>query len=403
MEQWLLPITDHVYGDTQPSLAGILPDPLCWRKFEVGGELYGYPSYVPHVQSQGWYVDTAFMEKYDLTTEDFNRSFWEMDELFAKIYEKNGNQPFLVDDYFGRFSGLIGGNDVQCLIPMGDAFDDSTYQGKCLCIGIDLQAEKPTVVNMLETELYDKVWAAAVRYLEAGYVDQYATDVRYGGNIGSSKPYLDQTGENCYIPHGPKILRVSDYTPLTGISAKSTHTEQALSLLEQIMTDDALRLQLCYGKEGRDYTLEEGNVYTLIKQEDGSYYYMDYLSPQAYFFEYTSENGYDVSSTVYSGIIKQEGMTRLESYRADLAQASVSNCPIIFDYSELDAELTAIGVVLGEYYPLYQEAHYSKYYEEYYPEMLEKLEEAGMSKVIAEMQRQLDAWIAEHPDWNLFS
>ena len=30
-----------------------------------------------------------------------------------------------------------------------------------------------------------------------------------------------------------------------------------------------------------------------------------------------------------------------------------------------------------------------------------KLEEAGMSTVIAEMQRQLDAWIAEHPDWNM--
>ena len=61
MEQWLLPITDHVFGDAQPSLAGILPDALCWRKFEVGGELYGYPSYLPSVQSQGWHVDTAFM------------------------------------------------------------------------------------------------------------------------------------------------------------------------------------------------------------------------------------------------------------------------------------------------------------------------------------------------------
>ena len=62
----------------------------------------------------------------------------------------------------------------------------------------------------------------------------------------------------------------------------------------------------------------------------------------------------------------------------------------------MDAELTAIGEVMGDYEPLFS----TPYYEEYYPQMLEKLEEAGMSTVIAEMQRQLDAWIAEHPDWN---
>ena len=28
------------------------------------------------------------------------------------------------------------------------------------------------------------------------------------------------------------------------------------------------------------------------------------------------------------------------------------------------------------------------------------LEEAGMQTVITELQRQLDAWIAEYPDWN---
>ena len=55
--------------------------------------------------------------------------------------------------------------------------------------------------------------------------------------------------------------------------------------------------------------------------------------------------------------------------------------------------------VLKDYYPMYED-RYSEYYEEYYPKMIEDLEEAGMSTVIAEFQRQLDTWIAEHPDWN---
>ena len=89
----------------------------------------------------------------------------------------------------------------------------------------------------------------------------------------------------------------------------------------------------------------------------------------------------------------------METYRADIAKASFTNCPVEFDYSSLDAELTAIGVVLGDYYPMFTDT--VNYSEEYYQEMLEKLEEAGIDTVIAELQRQLDAWIAEHPDWNM--
>ena len=189
--------------------------------------------------------------------------------------------------------------------------------------------------------------------------------------------------------------------PVIGISAKSVHQEQALSLLERIMSDDALRLQLCFGKEGRDYTLDEGNVYSLITQEDGSYYYMDYLSPQARFFEFNcvdQDTGRLVCSTSYHSVIRHEGMTRLESYQADWQQVSFSYCPVVFDYSVIDAELTAIGQVMGDYYPMFN--YKDRYLEEYYPKMLQKLEEAGMSTVIAELQRQLDAWIAEHPDWD---
>jgi hypothetical protein len=84
-----------------------------------------------------------------------------------------------------------------------------------------------------------------------------------------------------------------------------------------------------------------------------------------------------------------------------LAQASFSYCPVVFDYSDLEDELAALDEVLNAYYPMFSNTeHYS---EEYYQEMLQKMEEAGMSTVITELQRQLDAWIAEHPDWNPLS
>ena len=403
MEQWLLPITDHIYGDAQPSLSGALPDPLSWFSIEANGEIYGIPKQVSVGSRQGWSVDADFMEKYSLTVEDFNRNFWEMDELFAEIYEKNGNQPFIYDDFYGSYGGIVLPGAVTAAVPMPVAFEFSTYQEICMCFYIDLQAEKPTVVNLLETDRFAKVHDAALRYLNAGYMtlDEYA--ITYTPFIDTSEPYLYEAW-GCYqipcTPVGLKSLNYTYMTGMTGISAKTAYQEQALSLLEQIITDDALRMQLCYGKEGRDYTLD-GNAYSLVTQDDGSCYYMDYLSPQAHFFEFTNADQEMVSavtSTRYPVIVTDEGMTRLESYKEQLARASFSYCPAVFDYSVLDDELTALDEVLSAYYPMFGSVKY--YTEEYYQEMLEKLEEAGMSTVIAEMQRQLDAWIAEHPDWN---
>ena len=213
MEEWLLPITDHIYGDAQPSLADALPDPLCWLSKEVNGEIYGIPKGVNSVTSQGWRVDTDFMEKHGLTFEDFNRSFWEMDELFAEIYEKNGNQPFLHDDFFGHHGGAVGQDNVRGYLPMPDAFRSSTYQNNCLCFSIDLQAEKPTVVNMLETEMFIKTRDAAFRYLSAGYVSDECYEICYESSMQSSKPYLYHTGEFYRIPSGPIGYRsvVSDF------------------------------------------------------------------------------------------------------------------------------------------------------------------------------------------------
>ena len=414
MEEWLLPITDYVYGDAQPSLSDALPHPLSWYGIEVNREIYGIPQSVNPAYCQGWSVDADFMEKYGLTIDDFDRDFWEMDALFAEIYEKNGNKPFLHHKITHGTGGEISTYGILTSYPFSKTVNDSDYQGICMCIAIDLQAEKPMVVNLLETEYLSKIKDAVLRYQKAGYVtEQYIKgedgslkpnqeyEIGYGSSMNTSEPYLD---EGFYkIPNTTMMLSRPNNVHMTGISLETTHKDEALSLLEQIMTDDALRLQLCYGKEGRDYTLE-GNIYTLITQEDESYYYMDFLSPQASYFEFVNsdqEMSYGISSTSPYAL-KYEGMTRLESIQANLSQASVCDYPAIFDYSVLDDELTALDEVLKAYYPMFTSAaeHYS---EEYYQRMLRDMKEAGMDTIITELQRQLDAWIDEYPDWNPLS
>jgi len=186
-EQWLLPLTDHVYGDAQPAFAGAMPDPLHWYSYEANGEIYGIPYCVYPAYGQGWSVKPEFMEKYDLTAEDFSGNFWEMDELFAEIYEKNGNQGFLAPSLGGGKS-WVDMNRTQHWMVMGNAFDNSTDQKACLSLTIDLLAEKPTVVNFLETDTFQKTYDAILRYEEAGYFMDYRKHPRPANGKNGSVP-----------------------------------------------------------------------------------------------------------------------------------------------------------------------------------------------------------------------
>ena len=407
MEQWLMPITDHVYGDAQPSLAGAMPDRLSWFGVEANGEIYGIPRFPDDSARPGWSVDPDLMVQYGLTVEDFQKDFWELEELFAEVYEKNGNQPLMSTQYANNYGGFMLPNSAVASVPYGQSFMYSDYQGICLNLSIDLLAEKPTVINVLETERFAKLNDAILRCMEAGYMKPLEgpgyMPFQVALSVSSSEPYMATFDNRYMIPIESRKLINLGYAMMTGISAKSSRTEEALSLLERIINDEALRLQLCYGKEGRDYTLD-GNVYSLIKQKDGSRYFMDFLSPQAIFFDFTGadeETSWMVASTSDTIIPRQEGMTRLESYKADLAGATVSYCPIVFELSELDPELSAMTEVLRTYYPMF--GHPERYSDEFFQRMLRDLNDAGMQTVITELQRQLDAWIAEHPNWDPFN
>ena len=94
-ESYLLPITEYVTGDAQPTLKNAVVHEYSWIGSMVDEEIYGIPTRIYQPGSVGWNVDSNILTKLGLTVEDFQRNFWEMDEIFAKIYKENGNQPFL--------------------------------------------------------------------------------------------------------------------------------------------------------------------------------------------------------------------------------------------------------------------------------------------------------------------
>ena len=217
------------------------------------------------------------------------------------------------------------------------------------------------------------------------------------------------------VPVGNAVFPYQTAYGLTsGISATSEHVESAAKLLSLIANDASFRLQLLYGKEGRDYTVENG-FYAFTTQLDGTNYGLEFLSPLACFCDLTpnpnSGKYMNIGAASYAYPALQ-GSTRLATYQASL-DACKPWLPVVFDFSELKTELSQMAEIMPYYFLLFtnnvqieddpeteENEFVPRMDEGYYQIMLDALQSAGSDKVLVELQRQLDAWLEANPDWD---
>ena len=91
--------------------------------------------------------------------------------------------------------------------------------------------------------------------------------------------------------------------------------------------------------------------------------------------------------------VQYNGKTLIQSYQ-ELLDESVLSYPVVFDYSGFEDELKAIETVCLEYFP-----EFTALTETQYNQMLKELEDAGSQKIVEALQKQLDQWLSENPDW----
>lgn len=398
--EYLSPITEYVAGTAEHSLKNAVAHENDWAAAMINGEVYGIPALPSAPKNVGWKLDASFMSDYGLNIENFSRNYWEMDELFAEIYEKNGNEPFLVvekDEIYVTFSTLY--DRIQNVHPI--VLNNSmpqTLQPIGSCYAIDHSGDTPAVVNILETDSARLIQQATMRYREAGYI------VAPGNEKGKvvftmidgETAYTLEDGTTC-IPIGESVQTANaSGNYLSGIAAVSKHKTEAISLLNLIGEDEAFRMQLFFGKEGRDYVLNDG-YYSLLKQEDGSDYSMTIVSPLAYF---TGIIGAELRNIRTPGIdadamVQYAGKTKLQTYREMMEVCNISYYPVVFDYSEFAQELTAVDDVFREYFLSYTNPKWMT--EELYDQMLKELQDAGSGEIQAALQRQLEEYLVKGP------
>lgn len=415
MRQYLSPITEYVAGEKTPSLVNAAVHENAWVSTTVDGAIYGVPATPVQPKSSGWVVSTAWMNAVGLTDADLSQNFWEMDETFAQIYAQNGNQPFLrvIGDGLSQYAR----HQNQIYNPYFSRSMFNAVEGRYQMIGsiyaVDYSGAKPIVVNMLETDWTRNFQEAIIRYKDAGYVTEDAdATLRYERGFADF-PY-DITEEQRYIPV-TKLRYDGRNTSehISGISITSEHMEEAVKLLALIAEDQQFQMHLWYGKEGRDYTCENG-IYNEIVREDGAVFNLDFLSQLSYHsdaFVKTLRTNTRVPS-VNKGyqIVAQDGMSSMETIQRMLAECSVA-CPVEFDLTPYKQELADIRELVGVYAKFYTNHEENGLSLDAFPDWLEKvprmdreeydrmlqhLKEAGSDRVLEGLQQQLDDWLTQN-------
>jgi putative aldouronate transport system substrate-binding protein len=171
---------------------------------------------------------------------------------------------------------------------------------------------------------------------------------------------------------------------MTAVSSFSEHPEEALKLIELMNTDPWYRETARYGIEGKHYTRNDDG--TVTKTEQGQ----NNMKVQAY-----GQGHYTVGALEASPFPEvPTDIHQWEKTMANYANATLSAAMgFTPDLTPVETECLAIKTVIEEYMPELQTGTSDP--DVVIPEMLARMNEVGLEKVIAEIQAQLDAFLGK--------
>lgn len=219
--------------------------------------------------------------------------------------------------------------------------------------------------------------------LKAGLsgLDQHHTQTFSGLRVEMDK--LQPGSELQMFPfsrtRGTNLMELSITHGGTSVGAHSKNPERALMAYDLIRNNEEIYHLINYGIEGVQYEVKDGKRVQPEGFKDAEHgYYSDFWGGRVDKFEIPSANAWDqIEETLYA--------------EYDKIKKPYVYGQFVFDKTPVEAELTAISQVTGELGPaivLGKAGDPTQAVEEF----RDKLKQAGYDKVLAELQKQLDAY-----------
>ncbi|MFC5530679.1 ABC transporter substrate-binding protein [Cohnella yongneupensis] len=373
-----LPLDELLQSNGQDILKTL--DPLFLEGSKINGKNYGVPTNKELAATKGLALRKDIVEKYNIDLSQV-KTIADMEPIFKLIKEK---EPKMIPYYmFGPENGV-------------NMINQWDYMGDSSVPGIVIKDQTSTqVVNELDLpETKERINMIRDWYLK-GYINQDAAttkvfpgDQMKAGNVfakaESLKPGKDaELTASTGLPWiqielaGPTISTGDTTGSMLAISRTSGDPERAMMFINLLHTDKYLNNLLNFGIEGEHYDKKSDEVIDTTKGAK----------------TYNLGSSWMFGNQFLNYLQPNEDPQKWDKFKAFNASGKAS--PAIgftFDSEPVKSEIAAVVNVNSQY----QTALYTGSVdpEEAMAKYTAKLKDAGVDKIIAEKQKQLDAYLA---------
>ncbi|MEK3683699.1 ABC transporter substrate-binding protein [Paenibacillus sp. FSL R10-2736] len=349
-------------------------DPAFLEGSKVDGHNYAIPANKELPAQEVFRFNKELLDKYKLDLTSV-KTMADLEPLLKTIKENEpGVTPYaMVKD----FMPIMPFDYVIEKMPMAVYMDTQDYK----------------VINILETPEIKEALKTVRKFYQAGYISpEVATtssvdDLYKAGKWFTDRASTQPMADNLWsVSYGypvvstpasqPYIYNWSVMGSMQAISANSEYPEKAMEFLNLLNTDPVLRNMIDSGIEGVHYEKISDNM--IKNLPDAKNYDMPTFSLGNIMINYLNEG---------------DPENKWEEFKK-FNDAGI-NAPLLgfnFDTSKVTNEIAAVQNVKEEFWaPLMTGSVDS---EEYLTKANEKLKAAGLDKIIAEAQSQIDAWKA---------
>lgn len=356
-------------------------DPELYNSTRIGGKIYGVPSLKDSAQDFGMVMRKDLIEKYNIdlaavkTWEDLG------DKVFKVIKE---NEPGIVPLAASQSSTPANSIYMPLIDHLGDRLG---------VIRFDDQEMK--VQNLYEMDVYKDAINLVRDWYEAGYILQDAATTQETpanlvkankalGYLNNMKPEYEKQ-ESKLTGYEMVGVRLSDVVMhsnagngwMMSIARNSEEPERAMEFMNLLYTDADIMNLLALGIEGKHY----------VKNEDGTVRLPDGATETGYLF-----NQWEIGNNFLTYVWEGTAPDIWEQTKAFNKSAKVSPAlGFTFDQSLVKTEVAAVTNMENQYRVGFETGTLD-------PAMLDRfvndLKSAGIDKIIAEKQKQLDEWAA---------
>ncbi|WP_042167528.1 ABC transporter substrate-binding protein [Paenibacillus gorillae] len=349
-------------------------DPAFLEGSKVDGHNYGIPANKELPAQEVWRFNKKLLDKYNL---DISKVY-SLESLEPMLQKIKASEPDV-------YPLAVDKNQVP-YVP----YD---YVIEKLPMAVPLNTTDFKIVNVLDTPEMKQILKTMHKYYKAGYIPTEAatldslTDLqatgRWFADRATSQPFADNLWSASYgypvvsTPASePLIYNWSVMGSMQAISANTKYPEKAMQFLNLLNTDPVLRNMVDSGIEGVHYKKVNDNVMENLDESK------NYDMPT-----------FALGNVMLTYLNTTDPANKWEEFKK--FNDAGTKAPLLgfnFDTSKVATEIAAVNNVKQEFWAALMTGTVDP--DVYLQRANEKFKAAGLDKVMAEAQRQLDEWRA---------